>query len=319
MKAAIYREYGGPEVLKIEEVDKPTPGPKEILIKIYSTPVTSGDWRLRKADPFAVRLFFGLFKPRKNILGGSFAGIVEDIGKDVTQFNPGDKIFGSTGMKLGTYAEYKSMPEKGIVCPIPEGVSYEQATVIPFGPGTALHFIRKAKVKPGQKVLIYGASGSVGSAAVQLAKHFGAEVTGVCSTANLELVKSLGADHVIDYTKEDFSKNKGEYDVIFDSVGKSSFWDALKSVKKGGRLALGSANFSQTLLGALISPISSKKVISGVMKETSEDMNFLMGLMLQGVLKPTIEKTYGLNEIREAHAHAETGHKKGNIVINISN
>jgi NADPH:quinone reductase-like Zn-dependent oxidoreductase len=317
MKAIVYTKYGSPEVLELKEVEKPVPKDNEILIRIHTTSVSTGDWRLRKPDPAAVRLFFGLMKPRIPILGGSLSGEVEAIGKDVKLFKKGNQVFGSTGMSLGTYAEYKCLPENGIIAIKPNSMTHEEAAAIPFAGLTAVDFLKKANIKPGQKVLIYGASGAVGTYAVQLAKYFGAEVTGVCSTANLEMVKSIGADKVIDYTKEDFTKNGETYDVIFETVNKILISNYKNSLKEKGTLILGAAIVSQTLAGLWLSITTKKKVISGVISETLEGLNFLKELVESGKLKPVIDKYYPLEKIAEAHHYAEQGHKKGNIVITV--
>jgi NADPH:quinone reductase-like Zn-dependent oxidoreductase len=317
MKAAVYTQYGPPEVLQLKEVNKPLPKDNEILLRIKATAVNSGDWRLRKADPFAVRLFFGLMKPKINILGSVFSGVVEVIGKDVKRFRIGDQVFGHTDMHFGAYAEYICLSENGSLALKPDKLTHTEAAVIPFGGTTALHFIKKAAIKPGQKVLIYGASGAVGSTAVQLAKYFGANVTGVCSTANIDLVKSLGADKVIDYTKEDFLKNGETYDIIFDTVNKIPFSRSLKSLNKNGLLILSSAGMSQMLQGFWTSITGSRKVLTGVISHSAEDIIFLKQLIETDKLKPVIDKTYPLEQIAEAHVYVEKGHKKGNVAITL--
>jgi NADPH:quinone reductase-like Zn-dependent oxidoreductase len=317
MKAVICTKYGPPEVLALKEVAMPPVKDHEVLIRVAATAVNSADWRLRKAEPFAVRLFFGLTGPRKPILGGVLSGQVEAIGKEVKRFKVGDQVFGTTGMGFGAYAEYKSLPESGVLALKPNRISHCEAAVIPFGGLTALYFLRRAYLKSGQRVLIYGASGAVGTAAIQLAKHYGAHVTGVCSTANMEMVKALGADRVIDYTREDFTKNGETYDVVFDTVDKISFSDGLKSLHKSGTLLLGAAGLSKMLRGVWTSMTGGKKVISGVMSESTQDMVFLTALIEAGKMKPVIDRTYALERIAEAHAYVEAGHKKGNVAIRL--
>ncbi|MEP7322971.1 MAG: NAD(P)-dependent alcohol dehydrogenase [Saprospiraceae bacterium] len=317
MKAIVYTQYGPPEVLQVKEVEKPLPKDNEILLRVRATAVNSGDWRLRKADPFAVRFLLGLRKPKINILGSVFSGEVVQVGKEVKLFKIGDQVFGHTDMRFGAYAEYICLAENGTLAIKPNKLTHTEAAVIPFGGTTALHFIKKAAIKPNQKVLINGASGAVGSAAVQLAKYFGAIITGVCSTANIDLVKSLGADKVIDYTKEDFTKNGETYDIIFDTVNKISFSHSLKSLNKNGLLILSSAGMSQMLQGVWTSMTSSKKVLTGVISHSAEDIIFLKGLIETDKLKPVIDKTYALEQISEAHAYVEKGHKKGNVAITL--
>lgn len=317
MKAAIYTQYGSPEVLHIKEVEKPIPKNNEIRVSIKATAVNSGDCRLRKADPFAVRLFFGFHKPKTNILGCVFSGEIESVGIDVKNFKVGDFVFGHTDMSFGSYAEYICLPENASIGLKPVNISHREAAVIPFGGVTALHFIKKAMIKPGQKVLVVGASGAVGSTAVQLAKSFGADVTGVCSTANIALVKSIGADKVIDYTKEDFTQNGLTYDVIFDSVKAISVLQSIKSLNKNGTMILSAAGVSEMLQGIWISMTSSKKVLTGVISHTAADIIFLKRLIEADKFKPVIDKTYPLEQIIQAHAYVEKGHKKGNVSIEV--
>lgn len=317
MNAIVYSQYGSPEVLQLKEVEKPVPMNNEILLRIKATAVNSGDVRLRKADPFAVRFIFGLIKPKINILGSVFSGEVESVGKDVTLFKAGDQVFGHMDMKFGAYAEYRSFPENGSLAIKPKNLTHTEAAVIPFGGTTALHFIKKAAIKPGQKVLIIGASGAVGSAAVQLAKSLGAEVTGVSSTANIALVRSIGTDKVIDYTKEDFTKNGETYDVIFDTVKTISVSRSLKSLNKNGIMILSAAGMSEMMQGLWVSLTSSRKVLTGVISHKSEDIVFLKKLLEDERLKPVIDRTYTLEQMAEAHAYVEKGHKKGNVAIEV--
>ena len=320
MKAIVCAKYGSPDVLELKEVEKPTPKDNEVLIKIFATTVSSGDVKLRSANFgllfwLPMRLVIGLRKPRmkRTMLGHELAGEVESVGKDVKLFRKGDQVFGLTGVKGGTYAEYICLPEEKMLTIKPAEMTYEEAAAIPIGGNTSLHFLRKGNIQSGQKVLIYGASGALGTAAVQLAKSFGAEVTGVCSTRNLELVKSLGAKKVIDYTKEDFSKNGEKYDIIYDTVGKTSFSSVKRSLKKNGFYLEAVMKLSHTIRGLW----SSITVVGGMASEKAEDLIFLKGLIEEGKLKAVIDSSYPLEQITEAHSYVEKGHKKGNLVITI--
>lgn len=303
--------------MKVVDVAKPSPKKNEILVKMGATSVASGDARLRRADPAIIRLIFGWSKPRKSVLGVVAAGEVEEVGSDVTNFKVGDRIFGTTGMSFGAHAEYVCINESGTLATMPERTEFVDAAAIPFGGTAAIHFLRKAKIQKGQKVLIYGASGALGTLAVQLAKDMGAEVTAVCSGKNAELVKELGADHVIDYKKEDFSKNGVKYDAIFETVGKSSFSSGWKALTKEGKLLQASASVGQMLRGKWASIFSKRKAFSGVIKERAEDMYYFKQLIEQGKLKSTIDSVYPLSEISEAHSRVDSGHKRGNVIISM--
>lgn len=301
MKAIVCTQYGSPAVLKLQEVGRPVPKANEVLIKVHATTVASGDCRVRGfKSPFLLwlpmRLVLGLTKPRKSILGVELAGEVIAVGQAVKRYKPGDQVYGLTGMQFGAHAEYACMPEDGAMALKPENATYEQAAALPFAGTTAVYFLRKGKIQAGQKVLIYGASGSVGSCAVQLAKFFGAEVTAVCGSANMEWVSALGADKVIDYTKEDFRSSGGRYDLIFDAVGKTS------------KSACASLLVRE---GTYVSVVG-----QGIVKTGAEDLAWLKELMEAGKLRAVIDRTYSLEQIPEAHGYVE-GHKKGNVVIRI--
>ena len=318
MKAIELTKYGAPEFLQMNEVEKPSPKDNEILIKIHASSVSSGDARMRRADPFIIRLIFGFKRPRKPILGVVVAGEIEAIGKSVSNYKIGDQVFGSSGMSFGAHAEYVSVTEDAVLALKPGNMTYEEAAAIPFGATASMHFLRIANIQQGQKVLIYGASGALGTMAVQLAKNYGADITAVCSTSNIELMKSLGADHVIDYTQEDFTRNGKKYDVVFDTVGKSSLRKALMSLSDNGYLLLASAGIGTMIGGSIKSMFIRKKIVSGVIKETVKDMNFFKQLIEKGSLKAVIDRTYPLEQIVEAHAYVDKGHKKGNVIIAIN-
>jgi NADPH:quinone reductase-like Zn-dependent oxidoreductase len=322
MKAAFYTRYGPPEVVEIRDVAKPVPRDNEVLVRVHATTVCAADWRLRSANPVLVRFFNGLRRPRRiHILGMEFAGEVESVGKAVTRFRAGEAVFGGSSFEMGAHAEYICLRKDALMAPKPRNMTYEEAAAVLFGAATALHFLRKAKIGAGQRVLVYGASGSVGVFAIQLAKHFGARVTGVCSTANLELVKSLGADEVVDYTREDFSNAGPVYDIVFDTVGKSGFKRSLKSLKRGGRYIQiapsgGTLSFIGDILrGTWVTLTGDAKYVGGITRSSLEDVSFLTDLIEAGKLRTVIDKRYALDQIVEAHRHAEAGHKKGHVVV----
>ena len=322
MKAAVYEKYGPPDVVELREVEKPTPKDNEVLIRIHATTVTSGDWRVRSLNlpaGFGLlgRLVFGITRPRQPILGSELAGKIEARGKSVSKFKVGDEVFAFDGARMGCHAEYKCVAEDGALAPKPPNLTYEEAAALAFGGSTALDFFNRAKLKRENKVLVNGASGAVGTAAVQLAKHFGANVTGVCSTANLELVRSLGATPVIDYTQEDFTQNGETYDVIVDTVGTAPFSRSKGSLKERGRLLLVLAGLPDILWIPWVSITSSKKVIAGPASSRAEDLRFLAGLAEAGEFKPVIDRRYPFEQIAEAHSYVDTGRKKGNVVITL--
>ncbi len=322
MKAAVYEKYGPPDVVESREVEKPTPKDNEVLIRIHATTVTSGDWRVRSLNlpaGFGLlgRLVFGITRPRQPILGSELAGKIEARGKSVSKFKVGDEVFAFDGARMGCHAEYKCVAEDGALAPKPPNLTYEEAAALAFGGSTALDFFKRAKLKREDKVLVNGASGAVGTAAVQLAKHFGAHVTGVCSTANLELVRSLGATPVIDYTQEDFTQNGETYDIIVDTVGTAPFSRCKNSLKDGGRLLLVLATLPDMLLIPWASMTSCKKVIAGPAAERAEDLRFLAQLAEAGEFKPVIDRRFPFEQIVAAHRYVDTGRKKGNVVITL--
>ncbi len=323
MKAIVCTKYGSPDVLQLKEVENPTPKDNEVLIRIHATTVTAGDCELRGLKfsfllRSLMRLGFGFRRPRKNILGMELAGEVESVGKDVNLFKKGDQVFGTTGMSFGSYAEYVCLREErkmGVLAIKPTNMTYEEAAAVPIGGLEALHFLRKGNIQSGQKVLISGASGTIGTFAIQLAQYYGAEVIGVGNPTSLEMMKSLGAEKVIDYTKEDFTKSGETYDVIFDVVGKSSFSDYKRSLKKNGLLLLANPKLSHVVRGQR----NSMKVIAGSSNPKTEDLIFLKELIEEGKIKSVIDRRYPLEQIPEAHRYVETGQKTGNIVITVVN
>ena len=297
MKAVLYSRYGSPDVLELREIDKPVPKENEVLIKVHATTVTAGDWRMRKAEPFVTRLFNGLFKPTSvRILGFELAGVVDDVGIKVTRFKKGDAVFASCGFKFGAYAEYRCLPADELIALKPTNMTFEQAAAVPIGGLTALRFLKAAGLKRGHKILIYGASGSVGTFAIQIAKSYGAIVTAVCSGANSDLVKSLGATSTIDYTREDFTKTGTQFDVVFDAVGKLPRSARKALLKHGGKYV----------------------TVRSSPKGGPNDLLQLRELIEAGKVKSVIDKRYTLEQIREAHAYVESFRKKGNVVVRVN-
>ena len=319
MKAIVCTKYGPPEVLQLREVAKPYPKDNEVLIKIHATTVNRTDSALRKAEPFISRFVTGLIRPKKTILGTEFAGKIEEVGKDVTSFKVGDRVFGFSGKDFGAHAEYMIMPEEGSLTTMPANMTYEEAAPSTEGAHYALGFIRNANLQSGQKVLINGATGAIGSAAVQLVKYFGADVTAVCSTKNVELVKSLGADKVLDYTKEDFTKDDQMYDAVFDTVGKSTFSRCKPLLKPGGIYISSELGYmAQNPILALVTPIiGNKKVMFPIPKHSDENIVLFKKLIEAGKFKGVIDRCYPLEEIIEAYKYVETGQKTGNVVITV--
>lgn len=333
MKAVIYKEYGSPDVLHLREIEKPVPQDNEILVKIHATTVNYGDLVARNFGNVSpsefnmpalfwlpARLSFGWSKPKNPILGSEFAGEVESVGKDVTRFKPGDQVFGYLGQRMGAYAAYCCVREDGLVALTPANMRHDEAATLPYGAVMAVNILKKAKLQPGQRVLINGASGAIGSAAMQLAKYYGAEVTGVCGTPRLDFVKSLGADKVVDYTKEDFTRSGETYDLIFDVLGRSSFSRCKQVLAADGTYLLVSFKTRQLLQMLWTSISGSKqKVICAFASENTESLDFVRELVEAGQYKTMIDRCFPLEEAAEAHRYVEAGHKRGNVVIVMEN
>ena len=332
MKAIVYTTYGPPEVLQLKDVAMPVPRGNEILVRVRATPVSFGDTLVRDLKgispakfhmPFLfwlfAKMYFGFRRPRIAILGSEFAGEIEAVGKDVKQFKAGDPVFGYRGPSMGAYAEYLCMPEKGVVAKKPANMTYEEAAAVPYGALMALSLLRKQKIEPGQKVLVNGASGGIGPFVVQFAKYYGADVTGVCGTPRLDYVRSLGADAVIDYSKEDFTASNETYDLIVDILGKSPFSRIKRSLTPKGRWLLVSFKAKKLLQMLWTSLSGGKKVICALSSETAEDLVFIKELVEAGKIKTVIDKCYPLPQAAEAHRYAASGHKKGSVIITAGN
>jgi NADPH:quinone reductase-like Zn-dependent oxidoreductase len=318
MKAAVYRAYGPPDVVRIEEIAKPVAGDGDVVVRVVASTLCTADWRLRRPSPPLLGWFMnGFLRPKKiNVLGMELAGIVDSVGKNAAGFKVGERVFGAS-WRYGAHAEFACVAQRSLAR-IPDRVSFQDAAVIPYGGLAALHFLKLAGIKAGQKILIRGASGSVGSAAVQLAKHFGAHVTGVCSTANLELVRSIGADGVIDYTHDDCTSAGQIYDIVHDTIGGFGYRRARRVLKRGGVFVDAGPGLASLFVGPWLRWRGRGNVIGTVAKGGREALELLAGLVAQGRFKPVVEKRYPLARIVEAHRHAEAGHKKGNLVIDVA-
>jgi len=328
MKAIIWTRYGAPDVLQLREIEKPTPKDNELLIKVHAATASTPDTELRRLKlpllyALPLRIYLGFMKPtRIKILGTEFAGEIESTGKAVTGYEPGDQVYGYTGLHMGTYAEYMCLPEKssgiaGVLAKKPVNLSYAEAAAVPFGGLEALHALRDANIQRGQKVLIVGAGGTIGTYAVQFAKLYGAEVTGVDKPGKLEMLRSIGADHVIDYTREDFTKSGQLYDVLLDTIGKSPFAGSLRSLNENGTYLNANPGVFDSVRRRWISKRSSKKIISWTAGYTTKNLLALKELLEAGKIKPVIDRFYPLEQIAEAHRYVDAGHKKGNVVITL--
>jgi NADPH:quinone reductase-like Zn-dependent oxidoreductase len=319
MRAVVHRRYGGPDVLGIEDVERPVPGDHDVLVRVHATTVNRTDCGFRKAEPFIVRPFSGLVRPRRRILGTELAGVVEAVGGAVTEFGPGDRVFGVNADRFGTHAEFVSMRAGAPLATMPAGVSFEEAAAVCDGGILALTCLRWARLQSGQDIMVYGASGAIGTAAVQLAKHFGAHVTAVCNTPNVATVGALGADRVVDYTREEFTATDDRYDVVFDAVGKTSFRRCRHLVRPGGRFVETDLGFmwQNVPLALLTWRLGRTRVLVPIPKYRKEEVLFLRELVEAGRFRPVIDRRYPLDEIVEATRYVETGQKTGNVVITV--
>lgn len=318
MRSIMYDRYGGPEVLYSATIDKPKPSATQIMIRVISSSVTAADWHLRKADPFMARMVNGFFSPKNKVLGQEFSGEVVETGASVSAFQKGDMVFGSTGMKTGAYSEYITVEADSVVTFIPDGTDAEKVATVPIGALTAMYFLNRSGLSKGMKVLVNGASGSVGSYAVQIAKAKGAEVTGICSTSNVEMVKAIGADEVIDYKKTDITSLEQKYDIIFDTVGKLNFNDVKRNLTETGYFTSTAFNGSLMIQMMMNSFRKGKKVFTGVTNETKGDLECIREMLSEKKILPVIDKMYTMEEIQEAHQYVESGHKRGNVILKIS-
>ena len=324
MLAYSYKAYGAPEVLERIDLPTPTPIPDEVLVRVHATTVSAGDWRARtltmpKGRGLMGRLVFGITGPRKQVLGTEFSGVIAAVGSAVTQYQPGDAVIGFPGAAFGAHAEFITMPADGKLVPKPDHISFEEAAALPFGGTTAYDFlVNKAKLQPGETVLINGASGSVGSACVQIAKHFGAHVTAVCSAANVDLVRSLGADRVIDYTSQDVIAAADLYDMVVDAVGTLPWVQAQHGIRPGGRMVLIAGKTSDMLFGAVKAALKGKRLVGGVASESRDVLQAVVDLAADGVFRPLIDRSYPLDDMPAAHAHVDTGRKRGNVVVSVA-
>jgi NADPH:quinone reductase-like Zn-dependent oxidoreductase len=323
MLAYSYTQYGTPDVIEHVTLPQPTPKPNEVLVRIVATTVSAGDWRARtltmpKGLGLMGRLVFGITGPRKPILGTEFSGVIEAVGAKVTHYQTGDAVIGFPGAAFGAHAEFITMPADGKLTPKPDNIGFEHAATIPFGATTAYDFlVNKAKLQRGETVLINGASGSVGSACVQIAKHLGAHVTAVCSGRNAEMVRTLGADHVIDYRTQDVTRTNTRYDMVVDTVGTLPWAQAKHAIRNGGKMVLIAGKTSDMLLGGIKARLAGKKMVGGVASEHRDILEAVVKLAALGVLQPVIDRSYSFDDMKAAHAHVDTGRKKGNVVVNV--